>query len=130
MTQLTLLLLHLLFILLNVALPRLTTQMRMGQMPEGIAQTLDQNTRLTQGRTSLDAWSAECQGYHQTQHKGHTPSPRKKIKISDLAKNRTRAAGLVSRVPVFFEKINNRTFSFDLYVCHFSTDTQIIYYNK
>ena len=52
----------------------------------------------TQGRTSLNVWSAQCQGHRQRQHwrehKEHTP--RVEIDISHQAENRTLAAGLES----------------------------------
>ena len=55
----------------------------------------------TQGRASLNLWSAQCQGLrrrqHRTEHKGHTPNPRIGNKIPDTAGNRTRAAGLEGR---------------------------------
>ena len=46
-------------------------------------------------------WSEECQGHrqiqHRTGHKGHTPSPRIEIQISDSAGNRTWTTGLEGR---------------------------------
>ena len=54
----------------------------------------------TQGRTSLNVWSAQCQGHRQRQHKtdkGHIPSPKIEIKISDPDGNRTRSTGLEGR---------------------------------
>ena len=55
----------------------------------------------TQGRASLNVWSAQCQGLrwrqHTTEQKGHTPNPRTEIEIPDPAGNRTRAAGLEGR---------------------------------
>ena len=55
----------------------------------------------TQGRASLNVWSAQCQGLrrrqHRTEYKGHSPNPMTEIKIPDPAGNRTRAAGLEGR---------------------------------
>ena len=49
----------------------------------------------TQGRASLNVWSAQCQGLlriqHSTEHNGHAPNPRTEIKILDPAGNRARA---------------------------------------
>ena len=49
----------------------------------------------TEGRASLNVWSAQCEGHRQRQ--GHTPSPRIKMKISDLTGNRTRTTELEGR---------------------------------
>ena len=49
----------------------------------------------TQGRASLNVWSAQCQGHCRRQHntnKEHTLSPMIEVKVSELAWNRTRAA--------------------------------------
>ena len=60
-------------------------------------QTVDQID--TQGRVSLDVWSAHYQGHRQRQNtdKGHTLSPWIQIQIDDSTGNRTRAAGLEGR---------------------------------
>ena len=77
--------------------------MTVGQMHVGGAKTLDRNSKqiATQRRSFLNHWSEECQNHSQrqlrTEHKGHIPCHRIEIKISDPARNRTRAAGLVGR---------------------------------
>ena len=71
--------------------------MPVGQMPVGGATVFGpEHETDTQGRTSLNVWSAQCQGLrrrqHRTEQKGHAPNPRTEIKIADPAGNRTRAA--------------------------------------
>ena len=78
----------------------LTSQMPVGQMPVGGATVSGPEHQTdTQGRASLNVWSAQCQGrrQHRTEHKGLTPNPRTEIKIPHPAGNRTRAAGLEGR---------------------------------
>ena len=66
----------------------------------GEQQTVDQNTRQKheirppwmRGQHNVRGTARDNTG--QNTHKGNTPSPRIEIKISDLARNRTRAAGL------------------------------------
>ena len=76
--------------------------MPMGQMPVGGATVFGpEHETDTQGRASLNVWSAQCQGLcqrqHRTEHKGHTPNPRTEIKIPDPAGNRNWATGLEGR---------------------------------
>ena len=44
---------------------------------------------VLEGRTAMKLWSAESQRHrqrlHGTEHKGHTPSPRREIKIPDTS---------------------------------------------
>ena len=66
--------------------------MPVGQMSVGGAIVYGPKHKTdTQGRASLNVWSAQCQGLrrrqHRTKHKGHTHSPHP-------AGNQARAAGL------------------------------------
>ena len=72
--------------------------MPVGHLPVGGA-TVSGPEHLTdtQGRASMNVWSAQCQGLHRRQHKVHTPNTRAEIKIPDPAGNGTRAAGLEGR---------------------------------
>ena len=96
--------LPLLFTIPNLELKtsRLATQMPVAQVSVGEQQTVDQNTRqIPKSLAFLNVWSEQYQGHlqrqHRTEHKEQTPSPRKKIKISDPSRNRTRAATRLGR---------------------------------
>ena len=79
-----------------------TTQMPVGQMPVGgSTDWRPEHWTDVQGLVSLSMCSAQCQGHrqrqHRTEHKGHTPSPMREIKMSDPAGKRTRAPCLGGR---------------------------------
>ena len=69
--------------------PGLKSQMPVGQMSVGGATVSGPEHQTdTQGRASLNVWSAQCQGLrrrqHRREHKGHTPNPRTEIKIPGI----------------------------------------------
>ena len=70
--------------------------------------------RYTQGRASLNVWSAQCQGLrrrqHRTEHKGHTPNPRTEIKIHDPAGNRIRAVAQREIFRISWPKFKTKNF--------------------
>ena len=76
--------------------PGLTTQISVGQMPVGGATDYGPNTKQIH-----KVGSAQCQGHrqrqHRAEHKGHTPSPKVQIKISDSAGILTGAVGFEGR---------------------------------
>ena len=73
----------------------LTTQMPVRQKPvKGAINCGPEHQTDTQERTSLNVWSAQCQGHRRRQHRQKNIHPVSEIKISEPSGNQTRPDGL------------------------------------